>query len=316
MRPRIFVALVLLAGIAAACAGDSPTNPSSPPNSPTLISVTVAGALSLVTNQTSQFTATAYFAKGTGQNVTSQATWSSTNTAVATVSAAGLVTCVGTGTAEIRATYLGVSDGALVTVTRPPTYALSGTVTETAPHLSTTLTGVRVEITDGANQGRFATTEATGQYQFANLSPGTFSVKAQLDAYDDTTKSVTVSGNTTLNLTLNPTLTHITETFNKQISAGDPPCYVGLPCQVFAIPLHNTGALEATLTWGSAVDAYLALQLYSEDTGRVLAQSDSTTSASQFVSANMSTPGSYQLRVVALRITKITPFTLTTKHTN
>lgn len=94
MRPRTLVAVVLLVGIVSACAGDSPI----------LISVAVAGTLSLVVNQTSQFTATAYFAKGTGQNVTAQATWSSANTAVATVSAAGIVTRVGSGTAEIRAT--------------------------------------------------------------------------------------------------------------------------------------------------------------------------------------------------------------------
>jgi hypothetical protein len=315
MRPRTLVALVLLAGIVAACAGDSPTNPSTPPNSPTLISVTVAGTLSLVTNQTSQFTATAYFAKGTGQSVTSQATWSSANTAVATVSAAGLVTCVGTGNTEIRATFQGVSGSAPVTVTRPPIYTLSGTVTETVPHLSTTLTGVRVEITDGPNQGRFATTDATGQYQIADLSPGTFSVKAELDTYDDTIKSVTVTGNTTLNLTLNPTLKSTTETFKKTLSPSDG-CAVGLPCQVFALPLHNTGALDARLTWDVATGASLALQLYSEDTGDVLFQVDGTPSAPVSFTASITTPGSYQLRVVGLRLTTATLFSLTTTHTN
>lgn len=40
---------------------------------------------------------------------------------------------------------------------------------------------MRVEILDGANAGRFAITDGTGQYQIASLSPGAFSVQATLE---------------------------------------------------------------------------------------------------------------------------------------
>jgi hypothetical protein len=317
MRPRTFVAVILLAGLVSACAGDSPTTPSQTSGSPTLISVTVAGTLSLTLNQTSQFTATAYFAKGTGQNVSAQAAWSSANTTIATVSATGLVTCVGTGTTEIRASYQGVSGSAPVTVTRPVSYVLGGTVTETVPHTTTALAGARVEIVDGPNAGKFATTDAAGAYQIANLSPGTWSMRASLASYDDTTKTVTVTGNTTLNLALNPTLKSTTETFKQQISLTDQPCSgVGARCQVLEIPLHNTGTLDAKLTWDVLLGSHLRLQLYSEDTGTVLVQVDGTTPASLSFSAAVTTPGNYQLRVVALLVTVNTPFTLTTTHTN
>ena len=56
-----------------------------------------------------QFTCTATFADGTTQDVTRTATWVSFNPAIATVSSTGLVTAVATGTAVVKATYLGAS---------------------------------------------------------------------------------------------------------------------------------------------------------------------------------------------------------------
>jgi uncharacterized protein YjdB len=57
----------------------------------------------------SQFTAVASLAGGVTQDVTGAATWSSSNTAVATVSATGLVSAVAAGNAVISATYSGVA---------------------------------------------------------------------------------------------------------------------------------------------------------------------------------------------------------------
>jgi hypothetical protein len=70
-------------------------------------------------NQTSQLTATATLANGTTQNVSAQATWQSSNTAVATVSATGLVTSVGAGTAIISAAYQGQTGTVLTSVAIP-----------------------------------------------------------------------------------------------------------------------------------------------------------------------------------------------------
>jgi uncharacterized protein YjdB len=51
----------------------------------------------------------ATLADGTAQNVSAQATWQSSNAAVATVSSTGVVTGVSSGTAIVQATYLTVS---------------------------------------------------------------------------------------------------------------------------------------------------------------------------------------------------------------
>lgn len=67
------------------------------------IELAPAGA-SLAKGQALQFQATATLTDGTMLNVTLQATWSSTATAIATVNAQGMVTAVATGTSLIHAT--------------------------------------------------------------------------------------------------------------------------------------------------------------------------------------------------------------------
>jgi uncharacterized protein YjdB len=84
----------------------------------TVTSILVFGAatLSSSTAQTSQFVAGAMMSSGPEQSVTSTAAWSSSNPAVATVSATGLVTAVAAGSTDITATYGGVAGTASLTV--------------------------------------------------------------------------------------------------------------------------------------------------------------------------------------------------------
>jgi hypothetical protein len=83
---------------------------------PTLTGLTVApDPLALVVNGTRQVSATAQYADSSISTVTGVATWSSTNTAVATV-AAGLVTAVAAGTTNVIASYSGFADTSHVTV--------------------------------------------------------------------------------------------------------------------------------------------------------------------------------------------------------
>jgi hypothetical protein len=76
------------------------------------------GASSLTVGQTTQAAATLRDALG-GALTDRLITWSSSNTSVATVSATGLVTAVGGGTASIRATSEGVTGSASLSVTAP-----------------------------------------------------------------------------------------------------------------------------------------------------------------------------------------------------
>ena len=297
---RTIASLALLAFLASAC-GDSGTNSSGPtgPSSPTVTSLTVTGTLTVSgIGQTSQLTATAHYAKGTTDNVTAQSTWSSSDATIATVSAAGMVTSVGTGIASITASYHNVTGSTKVTVTRPATYILSGVVTESVPTTSTVLSGVRVEFTDAASQGRFATTDGSGHYEITQVPVGSYSVRAAVAGYVDSTKQVTVGANTTADFALVPMPQTIWFTRGGSISPSSPACPGDTrPCQAFALPpVHNAGPLIATLNWNGA-DA-LALQLVNVDTGQVLFSVSGQ--AAQFLSTQIETPGNYQLRVVAL----------------
>ena len=91
--------------------------PGSPLPSPTLMSITVTPAnSSLSIGALQQFTATGTYSDGRTQNVTSQATWSSSNAGVATMNSSGLATGVSTGITTISATLTGVVGATTLTV--------------------------------------------------------------------------------------------------------------------------------------------------------------------------------------------------------
>ena len=99
----------------------TPTPTPTPPPAPTVSSIEVSpSTASLEVGKTQQFTATAKASDGavvSGVNFT----WSSSNTAVATISTGGRATAVSVGTATIRATGNGIlSEPATITVTQAP----------------------------------------------------------------------------------------------------------------------------------------------------------------------------------------------------
>jgi hypothetical protein len=106
MRLRMFTLLTLLLGatlLTAACG--SSTSPSS------LASITITGVAPAAGGVT-QLTATGVLSDGTTQDVTSSATWTSSDTTVVTVSSTGAATGVAAGTASVFAT-VGVVTGTL-----------------------------------------------------------------------------------------------------------------------------------------------------------------------------------------------------------
>jgi YVTN family beta-propeller protein len=91
-----------------------------------ILSVTPNTSQSLGAGGTVQLTLTGGYSDSSTQNLTSAATWTSSNTAVATVSG-GLVTAVGSGHAYIYANVGGVSPvNVLVVVSAPASAALNG----------------------------------------------------------------------------------------------------------------------------------------------------------------------------------------------
>jgi hypothetical protein len=95
------------------CGSKSPTTPTTTPTPApgapvTVASIALAGLSSVVgIGQAVKLTANARMSDGTTQDVSLQATWSSSNPSVATVSSSGLVTPQGVGSSDITATYQG-----------------------------------------------------------------------------------------------------------------------------------------------------------------------------------------------------------------
>jgi hypothetical protein len=203
------LALVAVCGLPLACINGSPegpvpTSPTTPTPVVTLTGVAVTGLSgAAIPGETAQLVATASFSDGTTQTVTQQASWDSANTAVATV-AGGLVRFVALGEADIRATYQSVVGTTRVTVSAAPVrrFTLAGTLTDADNNRG--VENVRIDITDGADAGRSATTDVNGAFAIADLAEGTFSVRITHPYYEVTVRPVTLTEGTRLDLALKP----------------------------------------------------------------------------------------------------------------
>lgn len=111
MRARFIALFALFIGatlLTAACGSTTPA-PSA------LSSIAITGAAPVVGGQ-SQFTATGTLSDGTTKDLTSSASWTSSDTTIATVSTTGVVTGVAAGTASVFATVGAVSGSLPVVV--------------------------------------------------------------------------------------------------------------------------------------------------------------------------------------------------------
>jgi hypothetical protein len=186
MKKRIglsVVASVVLMMIAA-CAGSSNTTaPTTPTPTSSVSAVTVTSVVS--SSSTFQLSATARMSDGTARDVTSSAVWASSNASLAVVSSAGLLTVVGSGDVEVRATYQSVLGTLRILVTQPPPqakYSVSGVSREAAP-TGRVLPDLRIEITAGLDSGTVVMSDAGGFFNFT-LAPGLISMQATKDGYE------------------------------------------------------------------------------------------------------------------------------------
>jgi uncharacterized protein YjdB len=111
VRSVTMLAFIICAALFVSACGSS-TSPTA------TTSITVTGMPPTV-GASSQLTATAMLSDGETEDITSTATWLSSNPSVATVSASGVVTGVSAGTASIDAT-VGSVTGALQLVVADP----------------------------------------------------------------------------------------------------------------------------------------------------------------------------------------------------
>jgi Bacterial Ig-like domain (group 2) len=189
----LILALVLGTG----CGTGLNRNPSadSPSPSPrTVASIAVTpSTVSLTVNGTQQLTANANYSDRSAADVTTSATWTSSNAAVASVSSSGTVTAVSPGTATITASDGDQSSAVAVTVAAPKPQLTSIAVTPqgislsvgntqqlhaTATYSDSSTSDVTSMVTWGSSAPSVATVSASGLV--ASVAPGSTAVTATL----------------------------------------------------------------------------------------------------------------------------------------
>jgi len=124
-------------------------------------------------------TAMARLSDGSNRDVTSAASWSTSNPSIATVSATGLATVVGSGDVELRATYQNVVGSLAIDLASG--FAISGLVHEVGP-ANAPVSGVRVSIVRGVGAGTTVMSDASGAYHFDSVT-GVVDIQATRDGF-------------------------------------------------------------------------------------------------------------------------------------
>lgn len=264
----------------------------------------------LALGTTQQLTATGRFSDATTQDVTSQATWSSSAIAVATVDNAGLVTSVTVGSSTISAAVGGVTGTVLVTVSAAQLVSLQVTPANpsVARGLTRTFTATGV-YTDATTQD--LTTQVTwssGTPAVASISNATGSEgRASAQAVGSSTITATlgtISGSTTLTVTAATLVT-------LQVTPTTPSVPRGLTQQFTATGVFtdaSTQDLTTTVTWATGTTTVATISNATGSRGLLTAVA---VGSSTVTATSGTVVGSTNLTVTAATLSRIdvTPVT-------
>ena len=139
-RGRASTVSLVLMGLLAACGGGGGGyGGSAPPPAVTLSSIAITPpSPSIALGTTTQLTATGTYSDSTKKDISSQVTWASATSTVATVSTAGLATSLKVGTSVISASLSGVTGNDTLTVTAATVVSIA--ITPTKPTIAPTKT--------------------------------------------------------------------------------------------------------------------------------------------------------------------------------
>jgi len=186
--------------------------------SPALVSIAVTpAAQSVLVNATQQFTATATYADSSHADISSTVTWSSSDTTLATVNAAGLATGVAAGNVTVQAA-LGSIHGSTTLTVNPILVSLTVTAADLTIDINTTAQFTATgNLSDGSAQdytqlvswsapGPVASIDNTGLA--TGLSIGTATVTANFGSINGSA-SLQVTAPTLLSILVTPDSTSV-----------------------------------------------------------------------------------------------------------
>ena len=152
-----------------------------------LVSIDVApGNSTITTGGTQQFVAIGNYQGGSTQNITSQVSWTSSNTLAATINSAGLASGLATGVATIKASLSGISGSTSLTVATPAAIryvqSASGVSSKTSSGISTS----------------FASSTTAGNAIVVAVSAAGSAITSVADTQGNSYKQAVVSGGTAI----------------------------------------------------------------------------------------------------------------------
>jgi hypothetical protein len=187
MTRKIIGALCVLGLLATCRKSETPTSPTTPPAPAVVVSVVINGPNPIQPGETRQFSVVAKLNDGTTQDVTSAATWRTSNAAVISVTASGLVTATTAGEANITVTYQNRFASLIVLSLPSGTSILAGYVRES----NFGITNARVEIVGGQFAGTSMFTGGGGFFRIYGVV-GDLQVRASADGYGAQTTQLNV----------------------------------------------------------------------------------------------------------------------------
>jgi hypothetical protein len=193
-----FLSTTLCVAVIAAISCQGPTGPNGPSQSPeSLTHIDIDGPSSVTPDSTIQYRAIAHVADGSSRDVTAQARWVSSDSAVLSLTPAGIATAHAIGESQITTQYLNLRAGFGVLVLSSGTYRVAGVVRESGLPVA----GATVEVVE--SPGTTTVTDALGAYRFYGVV-GDIHVRVTKDGYKPVSSTVTVGENETLDFALEP----------------------------------------------------------------------------------------------------------------
>lgn len=219
---------------------------------PTLASIAVTPSpLSLVVPATGQLTVTGTYSDRSTKNLTSDCTFVSANNGAATVSATGLVTAVGTGTAVVTATHTasGLVGSATVNASLVPPTLTSITVEPSAP---TVAIGATQQLTVTGHYSDTTTVTLTTGLTYASSATAFATVSASGLVTGVATGSATITvTHTASNLTATSTVTVPAPVTLTSITVAPTAPTIGVGAtQQLTVTGHYSDTTTATLASG------------------------------------------------------------------
>ncbi len=308
---QVCLAVALATGCAAPgsdAAGEAVGTTSSELTGVTLKSIAVTPTpTTLYAGATQALTATGTYSNATTQNLTGGATWTSSNTAIATVSAAGVVTAVTNGTATITAQSGTIKGHASIKVSvtlksvavTPPTPTLAANTTQalvaTGTYSNSTTKNLTATVTWSSSNPAVATVSSAGLV--LALGPGTTTISATTSASAAApvtgTATITVSSATVASVAVTPATKKLPKGSSQQFTAT-------------ATFSDGTQAVlsPAVVTWASSAPAIATISASGLATGVAIG---STTVTATHTASGVSGAASLTVTAATLVSVAVTP---------